>query len=295
MKKTASLESMVDAGLLVKILDWTSGIDEFERHHAVDGLFHAGGFSVPPFSNDKEGLFLLALDIAFLLWFDDRIDKHSEDRAASLNWERLLNIADRSSARPPLHCSGPEEVFFLRLDNVLAGRSTSEAAYDFWRDTVSRLMRGMYFEQRAGRENVQVGIVETMEHGIETSTIPNIMATAALVYDIDRASRQKDRFFTDFERHFSMYQRLLNDVHSAEKERCESKYAKVTNVVLQMEKHIGSERAASVVFHEISSLQRMIDFDIERIGLHDPFVRIVHQSMKNIEQWYSFKPTRVQC
>lgn len=290
----SSTESEVDFDLLERMLDWASDIEEFERHHAVDGLFNAKGFSMPS-SLDEEGFLLLALDIAFWFWIDDRSDKHIKDQANPVNWDRIIDLADGVSETAPLiGFPGHEETFFVRLRDALRAYLSNKPDHDYWLQTMSRVARGMRFEEHSNRSGRMPSYIECLEYGIGSSTIPNIIATTALVHDVSRAARQGDLILVDLERCFCMQQRMLNDLHSAKKERNEGAHGKTTNILLLIEKLIGNEHAEEFVRNEISSLEGIIESMFNRLDDQDPFVRLIRHSMKTINAWLKSRPTRYQ-
>lgn len=288
-----SPESQVDKDILERMLDWVSDIEEFERHHAVDGLFHAMGFSTPPFTGDKESFFLLALNTAFWFWIDDRSDKHLSDRAGPVNWAGMIELIEgkrefRASKLP----AAPEERYYFRLSKLIQERAGTETEYDFWRQTVSKAARGMCFEEDVNANGRTPTYIECIEHGVGFSTIPNLISTAALVYGVSRAERQSDMIVVDLERCFSIHQRMLNDLNGVEKERREGTYGKKTNLVLLMENKLGAEAASKFIENEMSSMEQMVFSMMERLGVQDPFVKLIRHAMNNINAWYASKPKR---
>lgn len=287
-------ESNVDIDLLERMLDWASDIKAFEKHHAVDGLFNAKGFLMPT-SLDEEGFLLLALDIAFWFWIDDRSDRHLTDQTPIFDWYQIINLANgKSPTSPPPRPFGHEETYYLRLSSALEARAATEADHDHWRYTMSQGLRGMHFEECVNRSGNNPSFFECIEYGQASTGIPNIVATAGLVHRISRAARQTDMNLTDLEHYFCIRQRMLNDLHSSEKERREGAHGQITNVVLLMENSLGPDSAAKFIRHEISGLERMIASIAARLDDQDPYVYMFRNGTENISTWYNSKPPRYQ-
>lgn len=99
---------------------------------------------------------------------------------------------------------------------------------------------------------------------------------------------------SDLERYFSIQQRLLNDLNSAEKERREGKGGSESNLVLLMETDLEPHMARSFVSKELSGVERMISEAMERLDSKDPFVRVISNALNNIRCWYENRPLRYQ-
>ncbi len=284
-----SLESKVDPEILERMLDWASDIEEFERHHAVDGLFLAEGFSHPPFAGDKEGLFIVALDMSFWIWIDDRSDT-SKVNNSHIDWANVISLMERTSTIPK--CANQEDIFFLRLSDAVKSRARTPADYDYWLHTMSQSARSMYFELQNNGGSSSPSFLECLEHGIHTTTIRNLIATTSLVYKLSRVARSDDSLLNDLERFFCMQQRMLNDLKSSRKERFEGESGKTTNLLLVMERILGSQEAVVFIEHNIHGLENLISLISDRLGHNDPFVCLIENSKKNIQEWYSLNPTR---
>ena len=291
----SSLESKVDPALLARVLDWASDIEAFEKHHAVDGVFHAGGFCIPPFDSDPETLFLLALDVAFWFWIDDRSDKCLLNESSPFDWDDFIGFVEgiTSGARSVEDLS-PEKRFVLRLSELLKGSTTSAAGHDFWLMTVCRVSRGMRFEETAHRNGHVPSYLECIEYCMRSTAIPNILATASLVCEIDRAARQAEMTVWDIERCFCIHQRLLNDLKTYRAERHEGHEGKITNLVLLMERIVGIDKAVRFVTNDLARIENTLMELAERLGREDPFVQLILYAKNNISKWYGLAPARYQ-
>lgn len=287
---TRSIESKVNSELLERMLDWAKDIDEFERHHAADGLFLAAAFCVPPFAGDEEGFFLIALDIAFWCWIDDRSDKHLLDQTVRFDWAGLIESIEENTVK---QCSGSfstqEEDFYFRLSELIKDRAADEADYNYWRLTMTQVARGMFFEEQVSRVGRKPSFVECVEYGQLSTGLPNFIAVTGLVHSISRFARQIDVHLTTLERCFCIQQRMLNDLDGTEKEREEGK---ISNCVLLMEQNLGPEKAAAFVRDEMAGLEQIIRAMCDRLGHHDPFTKLILHAKDSINKWYAAKPLR---
>src|SRR5215468_817953 len=92
--RTSHIARAVNPRILDRIMEWAKEFDDFEQHHAVDGLYVAAGCNDEAAHISEDDLFLSALCVAFWVWFDDRSDKYLSDERTPVDWNTLIDVAE---------------------------------------------------------------------------------------------------------------------------------------------------------------------------------------------------------
>ncbi len=272
----SSIEQSVDQGLLEKTLEWVhkiGGIVEFEAEQAAISTFVAKRWRLSTKPEDDEATFLIALTITFWNWLDDRSDKHLQDEKALVNWERLIGITE-GEITPDIPTS-PEENFLLNLCEAMKKKATTEEEFYWWQRTFTPVLRGMQFEEQVARQRIVPSFVESLEYGAFSITALNVLSTFYLVYEMDRHSQHNNFVLSHLEHCFCAYQRILNDIKSADRERREGNAGYISNLVLLLEKTLSPALAQEFVLQQGYGYERLIMTDIEVLGGDNSFAQLI--------------------
>jgi hypothetical protein len=289
------LEQHVDPVLLDRILAWVQGVGgivEFDREQAVPSVFVAQHWrpeSAPP---DEDATFLIALTNTFWTWLDDRCDKHLQDEEAPIAWGRLIGIAEGDLA--PDRPAGPEEAFLLRLSEAIREKSQTAEEYACWLRECTLGFRGTQLEEQAARTQVLPSFAERLEYGAWSIAASSVLYTAYLVYGLGRHRLRDNRVLAHLEHCFSAYQRIVNDIKSAEKERREGRQGCVANLVLLLERSLPPQLARDFVWQQAVGYRRLIQTNLEILGPANPFARLVRSLFELAERMYQLRPERYE-
>jgi transcriptional regulator with XRE-family HTH domain len=286
----SSVAMNVDPAVLQRIIDWAADIDDFERHHAADGLFIAHGCRIAELQEDPEADFLKAIALAFWFWFDDRSDRSLCREHSPIDWEALYAFS-----RDTLRGRGgstPEERYFSRMSAALMARAEHPDEHRFWALHTVRSLHGMHAEELASRAGQAPSFVECLESGAESSTMTSFMAAAYLAHGMNRPARHGDIALGNVERFMELLQRAGNDLYSADKERREGHAGRPSNLVLRMEQHLAPCEARAFVEEQRRGYERLMEYNLDLLGPDDPFARIHRATLASIRRWYALGPTR---
>jgi hypothetical protein len=276
----------VDSCILARLLDWadTECVPDFRRDHARDGLFVAERYLDNKMTEDKEKLFLLALDVTFWFWMDDRVDENLL-RSSIVDWDLLFRSLQGSA---PVNAT-PEGKFLSRLGAELATRAESRIDHDWWLLSAAESLEGFREEEVAARGGPLPSLVEYLENGARSMPMSNILATASSLYSMNVATRRRDSNFAKLERCLCLFTRLENDLHGFEKERRERS---PTNAVLLMEQFMPVERAMEFVLKQKHGYGMLLHSLLAAMTPGDQFVRFVRSTVAAHEEWYGQMPDR---
>lgn len=275
---------------LDKLLRWAEAqaLPDFKIGHARDGLFVAERYirGVQD-SEDADKLFLMALDVTFWFWMDDRCDEHLSHESA-VYWEELLSSLknDRLWTRPT-----PEARFLDWLGSQMSARALSKIDYNWWGESLSYSLLGFRKEETIGRGAPLPTLIEYLENGAWSMPMSNIIATASILYDMKVAERRKDPFFVNLERYLCTFTRLENDLHGFEKER---KEGSPTNSVLLMEQWMPTHQAKDFVLEQKKGFGTLLQKSLESLDPSDRFVQFARATLSAHEEWYGDLPDRYE-
>ncbi|MBK8257273.1 MAG: hypothetical protein IPK82_31940 [Polyangiaceae bacterium] len=283
-----SVEGHVAGEALERLVTWGSTVPNFERHHAADGLFVALGCCDEVSRARPDDLFLMALNITFWFWVDDRSDKYLNASVPQVNWPNLIAIAEDRSTQQ----QSPEEAYLTELADRMRKRCQFRGDFERWRATAATSLGGMAWEDKISRKGVSPSYVESVEYGAASVTIVNIMHGAYIVNGTHRAARQADERLLQLERYVGLFQRLINDLYSVEKERKEGPNGRVSNAVIVMEQGMGRSAAKHFVEEQAKGCRRLINERLEELGSADPAARMTRNMLHAIDAYYEHAPVR---
>ena len=285
------IAAAVDQVLLHRITAWAADIEDFAVHHAADGLYVAEA-CVDPEVDGREEVFAIALVSAFWFWFDDRSDKFLRAERTPVDWDTL--IAYGEDAPPAVLGDTPEVRFFQRLCDLLRPLAGRPDEHLWFRVGSAKVFRAMYAEERMSRDAEARSLVECIETGAHSTTLPSILTAAYLVRRLDRPRRHGDPRIGNVERYLYLSQRLLNDLVSAEKERREGHAGRVSNAVLLLERELPPAQARAFVEAQRQGYERLLQHDLDRLGTRDPFAATLSRLVRCIQRWYATGPLRFE-
>jgi hypothetical protein len=283
------IAARVDPALLARIMAWVEEFSDFEVHHAADGLYVAEACVV---ERDPEVLLPIALVSAFWFWFDDRSDKSLRADHTPVDWDALIGFEQEPA--PPPRGDTPEVRCFQRLSDLLAPLAARPEDHREWRVGSALVFRAMRAEEQMSRGGAARSLVECIETGAHSTTLASILPAAYLARRMDRPARHADPRVAAVERYLYLSQRLLNDLHSAEKERREGHEGRVSNSVLLLERDLPRATAREFVERQRRGYERLLFDHLDRLGPDDPFAATITRLVHCIRGWYQAGPHRFE-
>jgi terpene synthase-like protein len=277
-----------------EIVTWGQGLDGFERSYAVDGVTMAqgyvegvlgdGGQAVPgigPERGCERPMFVMALDLAWLLWLDDRFERHA--RSAELTDWRALH-----GATTGLPTTVEGEAFY-RVRTRMAQEAPRVADYQLWLDSALSVFDAYRENQLLTRGERTWGYAEHLANGETSIALAHFLATVSLAYDYRFVDRVADSQYMRTVRSLAIATRLQNDLVSVDKERRDGERA---NAVLVLEELLGFEKACAFVRAERQSHERLLARDLAALPPHDPLVPLARIILAATEHYYRVAHSR---
>jgi hypothetical protein len=284
------LETAADSDALERVLQWFVEDSGFERHHAVDGVVLAEVFRPNERPSTSQTLYVLGLDIAWWFWVDDRSDKRVQRGPDPVDFARLMAFAERKLGAGDANAL--EERSFVRLSNTMKQNALSDGEHAWWLATASRVFSGMLFEQQRTADCQRSSYSECIEYGLRSTAVPNILATASLAYDLRRFAHPNAIALNELDRLVFVFNRLLNDLYSADVERTEGLSGRSGNTVLEMEQYLSPKAARAFVTAQASAYEQIVYRAAEAIGPEEPLVSLAQHAVRTISGWYNARPLR---
>lgn len=279
----------VDRDILARILAWSEarGIPALREDHATDGLFCADGYLDTIAKEDRDRLFLMALDVTFWFWIDDRIDQNLTKPESLVKWDLLFESLNGRAAPDATE----ESTFLHQLGAELLPRAKARVDYDWWISSAIHSLRGFREEELIARGDPPPTLVEYLETGAWSMPMPNVVATGSLLCHLDIADRRRDLTIASMDRYLSAYSRLENDLAGVEKERLEKS---PSNAVLLMERYMPNVKAREFVLELKKGYAALVHRCLITLPADDPLGRFIRATMEIHSQWYGAIPDRYQ-
>lgn len=277
----------LNQSVLQRLLAWGEPIPGFKPAHAVDGLTVVQGYLQGVDDprggrieglgmRDEDSLFLVALDLTWTFWQDDCFD------GALLSSSEPVDLAAalRALTEPP---STPAGIGLFHLRKRFAEAARSPDDYQLFLDTAAAVLRAWHVEERWARESTTPSYTAYMENGIDSTTIPHVLAAISLVYGLDMPARLSNPPFQGLIRHLALSSRLQNDLLGIERDRREGSPA---NAVLITERFMTAQLAHGFVADQRLAHERLLAQHSRELGVDDPFARLALAMLASQEQFY---------
>jgi hypothetical protein len=282
--------------VLEQLLAWGEGLEGFEASYAIGGLTMAQGYvegvtdeqgqivsGIGPDLHRERPMFLLGLDLTWLLWLDDRCDTYVNS-AQSTDWQSLLHAA----TAPPTTL---EAEAFYRVRTRMAREAPRAVDYKLWLDSALALFRAYHENELLARGERTCGYAEYLDNGEIDVGLPHLLATVSLVYDYRFADRLADPLYTRAVRSLAITTRLQNDLVSVQRERRDGDLA---NALLILEKVLGPQQAWALVRAERQSYERLLGRALEAFPPQDPLPPLARIIIAATERYYRTSHGRYQ-
>ncbi|WP_437318087.1 terpene synthase family protein [Sorangium sp. So ce385] len=271
--------------VLERLIAFGDGLEGFAESYAVDGLEMAHGMIegvhdlsgrfVPGIGVEGDrALWIIALDLTWLLWLDDRIDT-SAASARHIDWKPLLHVDEQAS-------TSAEGLSFIRMRAHMAREAATSAAFTRWQDTAVDLFHAYRENWLLSAGERTWGYAEYLQNGEISIALPHFITAVSLACNYGLESRT-DAVYTRIIRNLALATRLQNDVASAEKERSIGDRA---NAVLLVERFMTQDQAREFVQAERSSYERALLKDLERLPAHDLLVKLANVILATMDVFY---------
>ena len=278
---------ILNQSVLERLLAWGAPVPGFKPAHASDGLAVVQGYlygvrdtnggwvaglGVP----DEDQLYLVALDLTWTFWQDDCFDSTLRSSSEPVD----LAAALRALTEEPTTAPGVG-LYHLRKSFHRAGGSTRD--YQLFLDTAAAVLRAWQLEERWARDGATPAYTSYMENGVDSTTVPHVLAAISLVYGLDMPARLTNPAFQGLVRHLALGSRLQNDLLGIERDRREGSTA---NAVLVSERYMGAEEARRFVSEQRQAHEQLLRHYSEALGADDPFARLAWAMIASQEQFY---------
>jgi hypothetical protein len=275
----------MNQAILDQVFDWGKAFQGFKYSHASDGLAiaqsyvygaqdksraHVEGLGV----KNEHSLFLLAINVAWLIWLDDRFDSYDINISDSVDWMNMVKSDDRST---------PETQSFSALRVRLAQENNHGAALQLWVDAAADVFLAYQRNKLMSRSRKLWSYAEYLHYGESSIAVMYCVSMIALVYDLRMSARMHDKKLSCMLKNLSLAMRLQNDLVSFEKERAEGDFA---NAVLIMEKYLPQSQAVAFVAEQKEGYEALLARDLDALGPNDPFSRIAKIMLATLDQFY---------
>jgi hypothetical protein len=262
----------LNQNILSQLNDFGHDLEGFTESYAVDGLVMAQGFVAGTRNSeghfvagigveDERSVWLMALDLTWLLWLDDRIDIGTAS-VPCIDWDSLLQ-----PQAPSL--TSVEGRSFSRICAHMAKAAPTPAAFAAWQDSAVALLSAYHANWRLSAGRLSWGYAEYLENGEVSIALPHFLATVSLACDY-RMELRGDPLFRRIVRNLSLASRLQNDLASAEKERSVGDRA---NAVLLIERYTTPCQAREFVLAEQLSYEKMLLANLQSLDPSDPMIQ----------------------
>jgi hypothetical protein len=228
-----------------------------------------------PRGEREHDLLLFTLDVACIVWLDDRFDAAAGVEGTTLDPGSLLE--DRLAA-------SPEALAFSVLRARFAREAPDEASYRLWLDTFLETVAAYHEVALIQNGKQPWSYAEHLHNGEVSVTVPHLFATLSLIHGLDLPARRHRPPVPRLLRHLCRTMRLQNDQASADKEREEEVRA---NAVLLMEEIMPRVRARSFVRAEEEGYRRLLGRDLDELGQADPLGRTARALLAGTQRWYA--------
>lgn len=278
----------LDKAVLQELVSWGQELQGFKESHASDGLTMAQGYvegvaddqgrrvpGIGPARGGERQMFLMALDLCWLLWLDDRFDTHATS-AQPTDWQALL----RAATDPPTTL---ESAAFYRVRTRMAHESPRASDYKLWLDSTLALFEAYHENELLARGDRTWGYAEYLDNGEISIALPQFIATVSLAYDFHFADRLAEPQYGRAVRSLALTTRLQNDLASVEKERRDGDLA---NAVLLLEPLLGPQPALALVLAERQSYERLLHRDLDALPPDDPLPPLARIILASTERYY---------
>jgi hypothetical protein len=266
----------LNQAVLDQICTWGRAFHGFTQGHARNGLAlvqlcaegvpDAAGTLIPGVGpQDEHGLYLLGKHMAWLFWLDERFDA-PPDRGVVVDYPALLQAFEERPRTPEGEALSAVRESLFRLPR-------SAAARRLWDDTARASFHACRENDLLARGERSWSYAEYLHNSEHSGSLPNVVATISLVYDLDMPARLLCPSLRSMIHHLSMVVRLQNDLASVDKERASGERA---NAVLLLEGLMPTPQARAFALADLKGYTRLLERDLDSLGTLDPFARLAH-------------------
>lgn len=203
----------------------------------------------------------LLADVVVFAWIDDRYDADGRCAPGPLELRRVL----------------------AQLEQELEPDARSPAALALWRRTADEFVGLMDARANAGPDR-RWTLLEYAQEAVVDSSIHHLLATLSLVFELDLHARLDEPELAAFVGELGLRARLLNDLHSCERERGD---AAPRNLVLELEARAGPDGARGIVADMAADTHHGLLRLRERLGPTDPLAELGWRTLEVIESIYA--------
>ena len=281
----------LNENVLSQLKDFGRDLEGFKDSYAVDGLVMAQGFVDGVHDSDgqfvggiqvadERPVWLMALDLMWVLWLDDRIDT-STTSGQLVDWEFLLHPETKS----PISAEGRS---FVKICDQMAEAAFTRTAFDAWKDSAVALFAAYHANWLVSSSQRSWGYAEYLENGEISVTMPHFLAAVSLACNYAMESR-RDALFCRIVKNLSLAARLQNDLASAEKERSVGDRA---NAVLLIERFTTLTLSREFVRAEQLSYEKMLLRDLALLSAGDPIIQLAKIILAMMDVFYKIPRVR---
>lgn len=265
-----------------EVLEWGQGLPGFVPAHALDAAALARAFT-EGLGGDEGALALSALDLACVLWVDDRFDAAGEPDGEAEPWEALGAALRGGSA------GTPEAAGLARLAARFRAAAPGPDDHGWWTATLLDVLRASDRDRAVSREGGTLSWGEYLRGGEHSIAVAHTVAALSLAHGLGLAAEAGEPRLRHALRWLCLSMRLRNDLASVERERREGNRA---NGVFVMERHLPHGEALAFVEAERRGYERMLAEELAGFPPGHPFPRVARVIADEVERFYAAPTSR---
>jgi hypothetical protein len=219
---------------------------------------------------NERSVFLLALDLAWLLWIDDRFDLYGP-----VELPPLLAAVEGE----PTTVEGRG---FHMLRTRMAEETNDPVAFQVWLDSAVEAFHAHHENGEFARGRHSWSYAEYLDNAERSIATFHFVATVALIYGWDLPTRMASPQFRRFIRHLNLTTRIQNDLASADKERESGVRA---NALMICESYMSRSEAWAFIMAERLGYQRLLEQDLDLLA-EDNFAVLGRIIVASTEKYY---------
>lgn len=263
-------------------LEWGAGLPGFVPAHALHAAALARAFT-EGLGGDGGALALSALDLACVLWVDDRFDAAGEPDGEAEPWDALRAALCGGSA------ATPGAAGLARLAARFRAAAPHPDDHAWWTATLLDVLRASDRDRALSRGGGTFSWGEYLRNGEHSIAVAHTVAALSLAHGLGLAAESGEPRPRRALRWLCLSMRLRNDLASVERERREGNRA---NGVFVMERHLPPGEALAFVEAERRGYERMLAEELAGFAPGHPFPRVARVIADEVERFYAAPTSR---
>jgi len=263
-------------------LEWGERLPGFVPAHALHAAALARAFT-DGLGGDERALRLSVLDLACVLWVDDRFDAAGEMDGEAEPWEALVAAL----------CGGPAvtpgAAGLARLSARFRAAAPGPDDHRWWTATLADVLRASDRDRAVSRAGGTLSWGEYLRGGEHSIAVAHTVAALSLAHGLGLAAEAGEPRLRRALRWLCLSMRLRNDLASVERERREGNRA---NGVFVMERCMPPGEALAFVEAERRGYERMLAEELAGFPPGHPFPVVARVMAEAVDRFYAAPTSR---